>query len=87
MEAGIFKKTLPVRVSALRKLNKEDPVFRSLFVFDNVPGSPATYHTHWFKRPHGRSAYGYYRNDRLVLLYTEGAGLFMTAGGQKRGAR
>jgi hypothetical protein len=87
MQSGLFKKTLSLEVSPLRKLDKSSPIFSIIFQFDNIPGTPANFHKDWFTRPYGRSAFGYYIEDRLVLLYTEGAGFFMTIGGQKVGPR
>ncbi|MFH1761330.1 MAG: hypothetical protein ABIA63_09550 [bacterium] len=87
MESGLFKKTLQVEVSPLRKLDKSNPIFSIIFKFDNIPGNPANYNSDFYVRPYGKSAFGYYIGDRLILLYTEGAGFFMTIGGQKSGPR
>ncbi len=85
METGLFKKTIQIEVSPLRKLDKENPIFSLIFQFDNVPGNPARDASSWYPRPYGKTAFGYYVGDRLVLLYTEGCGFFMTIGGQKVG--
>jgi hypothetical protein len=76
MEAGIFKKTKPMFVSQLRRLDAAHPLFSVVHRFNGVPicnienSRPA-----WVPRVMGPSAFGYYLGSRMVMLYTEGVGI------------
>ncbi|MBL8026947.1 MAG: hypothetical protein JNL74_11085 [Fibrobacteres bacterium] len=81
MEAGLFQQTVVAFVSKLRKLDEKHPLMGVVHNFRNVPvctiesGS-----TFWKNRPYGNAAFGYYYGSRMVLLYTEGAGVMAGLG-------
>lgn len=84
MEAGLFQQTVVAHVGKLRKLDEKHPLMGVVHNFRNVPvctieaGS-----TFWKSRPFGNAAFGYYYGSRMVLLYTEGAGVIAGLGDTK----
>jgi hypothetical protein len=84
MEAGLFQQTIVAHVGKLRKLDEKHPLMGVVHNFRNVPvctieaGS-----TFWKNRPFGNAAFGYYYGSRMVLLYTEGAGVIAGLGDTK----
>lgn len=81
MESGLFQKTRVIQVGRLRQLDEKHPVLGVVHGFRRIPvctiESGSTY---WVNRPYGNSAFGYYLNGRMCLLYTEGAGLMAGLG-------
>jgi hypothetical protein len=76
MQAGLYQKTKVTRVSKLRMLDEKHPLMSVVHTFRNIPvctiESASQY---WDTRPYGNAAFGYYLSGRMVILYTEGAGL------------
>jgi hypothetical protein len=81
IESGIFRQTRLSWVSKLRQLDMNHPLMSSVYNFKEIPrcildnGS-----SYWVSRPYGSTAYGYNYRDKMVLLYTEGAGIIAGAG-------
>lgn len=76
MQAGLYQKTKIIRVSKLRMLDEKHPIMSVVHTFRNIPVCTIESSSRfWETRPYGNSAFGYYYNGRMALLYTEGAGL------------
>ncbi len=81
MEAGLFQKTVVAHVGKLRKLDEKHPLMGVVHNFRNVPiCAIEAASSYWQNRPFGNAAFGYYLGSRMVLLYTEGAGVIAGLG-------
>lgn len=76
MQSGLFQKTKVIRVSKLRMLDSKHPIMSVVHNFQKIPTCTIeNSSTYWETRPYGNAAFGYYLNGRMVILYTEGAGI------------
>ncbi len=84
LQAGLYQKTKVIRVSKLRMLDEKHPIMSVVHTFRNIPvctiESSSRY---WDTRSYGNAAFGYYYNGRMVILYTESAGIVAGLGDLK----
>jgi hypothetical protein len=81
MQSGLYQKTDIVRVSKLRILDEKHPLLGIVHSFRNVPVCTIDKGSrYWVTRPYGNAAFGYYYGGRMVILYTEGAGVIAGLG-------
>ena len=76
MQAGLYQKTKVISVSKLRMLDEKHPIMSVVHTFRNIPiCTVESSSQYWDTRTYGNAAFGYYLNGRMVILYTEGAGI------------
>jgi len=81
MQSGLFQRTRLITVGKLRMIDEKHPLMSVVHNFRNVPVCViSSGNANWKTRPYGNAAFGYYYEGRMILLYTEGAGVIAGLG-------